>query len=179
MPPGEEGGLAGPAADNIRAIVDLERRADRETAWTDRLSERITRIIGTLAFVVGQAIVMAVWLGWNLVAPAAWRFDPWPFGLLTFFVSMEGVFIAAFVLIAQNRMSRQTDYRDHLTLQVDLLAEQEMTLMLRMLRRIADHLQLPPEDADASAAEQLTRETNVYELMQTIERELPDGPARD
>jgi len=48
--------------------------------------------------------------------PVAWRFDPHPFGLMTLFVSLEAVLVSTFVLIAQNRMTRQTEQRDHLNL---------------------------------------------------------------
>ena len=48
----------------------------------------------------------------------------------------EGVFLATFVLITQNRMMAETDRRDHLGLQIELLAEQELTMALRMLREL-------------------------------------------
>ena len=41
------------------------------------------------------------------------------------------------VLIAQNRMSRQTDQRDHLDLQVSLLAEESIDTILKYA---ANHL---------------------------------------
>ena len=72
-------------------------------------------------------------------------------------------------------MSRQTDHRDHLDLQVNLLAEQEMTVVLRLLRRIGDHLGIKGEVADLHRTEQLTEHTNVYELMEEIKRELPEN----
>jgi uncharacterized membrane protein len=96
--------------------------------------------------------------------------------LLTFIVSLEGVLIATFVLIKQNRMAAQSDQRDHLNLQVDLLAEQEMTLVLRMLRRISEQLNVQPQGHDEAQVAQLAEETNVFELMQTLERELPQAP---
>jgi uncharacterized membrane protein len=77
------------------------------------------------------------------------------------------------VLIKQNRMSAQSDQRDHLNLQVDLLAEQEMTVVLRMLRRVSERLGIEPDDAAEARTEKLTEETNVYELMHTLETELP------
>ena len=43
-----------------------------------------------------------------------------------------------------DRMTWQTEERDHLNLQIDLLAEQEMTLLLRMLRQITDKFSIPP-----------------------------------
>jgi uncharacterized membrane protein len=167
--------LTEPATDNIRTIVELERQASQEKDWSERISDRISAIAGSLAFVLAHLAAFVAWAAWNALAPEHLRFDPYPYGLLTFFVSLEGVLIATFVLITQNRMSRQSDQRDHLNLQVDLLAEQEMTMVLRMLRRISDRLGIAPEDADSERAQKLAEETNVFELMRTLERELPEG----
>jgi uncharacterized membrane protein len=162
-----------PAADNIRAIIDLERKALAASSWSARLSDAISRFVGTLWFVLCQLTAFAAWAIWNAAAPEDLRFDPYPYGLLTFIVSLEGVLIATFVLITQNRMAAQSDRRDHLNLQVDLLAEQEMTLMLRMLRRISERLDIKPESREQEQAERLGEETNVFELMQTLDKELP------
>jgi uncharacterized membrane protein len=85
-------------------------------------------------------------------------------------VSMEGVVLAVFVLITQNRMSRQSDRRDHLDLQVDLLAEQEMTMVLRVLNRISERLGISADDREQNAARQLMEDTNIYELMEELRR---------
>ena len=164
-----------PIAENIRAIVELEQQTLRDQTWSDRLSERVSRVVGSLTFVFAHLVWFVCWVGWNALAPRELRFDPYPFGLLTFFVSMEGVLIAMFVLIVQNRMSRQNEHRAHLNLQVDLLTEQEMTIVLRLLRRIGDHLGLKGEDADLHRTQQLTEHTNVSELMEEIKRELPEN----
>lgn len=162
-----------PTADNIRAIIDLERKAVAASSWSARVSDAISRFAGSLWFVLCHLTIFVVWAVWNATAPEHLRFDPYPYGLLTFIVSMEGVLIATFVLITQNRMAMQSDRRDHLNLQVDLLAEQEMTFVLRLLRRIADRLGIEPESADHARAEKLAEETNVYQLMQTLDQELP------
>jgi uncharacterized membrane protein len=164
---------ANPAADNIRAIVDLERQAARQATLGERVGKAISELVGTMGFVAYHSVALLAWIGWNLFAAEQLRFDPYPFGLLTFIVSLEGVLIATFVLIAQNQMSRQSDRRDHLNLQISLLAEQEMTLMLKMLRHVSERLNVQPETADEARALKLTEETNVYELVQTLERELP------
>jgi uncharacterized membrane protein len=172
--------LPEPAADNIRAIVELEGRAHREKPWRERLSERISDFAGSLSFVALHLVWFVCWAAWNALAPEGLRFDPYPYGLLTFIVSLEAVLVSTFVLIAQNRMSRQSDHRHHLNLQVDLLAEQEVTLVLRVMRRIADHLGVPEDENEANRrAEELTEETNVYELMRTLERELPESKKED
>jgi uncharacterized membrane protein len=57
-------------------------------------------------------------------------------------VSLEAIFLALFVLASQNRLARQADKRGHLDLQVDLLAEREMTAVLQSLQDIARHLEV-------------------------------------
>jgi uncharacterized membrane protein len=172
MPQGP-GVRADRAASNIRTIVELEARSRRERDWQERVSDRIAAIAGTVTFVLCHIALFVGWAAWNAFAPTNLRFDPYPYGLLTFVVSLEGVLIATFVLIAQNRMSRQADARDHLNLQVDLLAEQEVTVMLRMLRRISERVGVPPDKEDIQEAEQLAEETNVFELMRNIEQQMP------
>ena len=173
--PGRPAPLENPAADNIHAIVEVERQAAQRASTGERIGQVISDAVGTLQFVILQSVLMAGWTLWNWLAPRPWRFDPYPYGLLTFIVSLEGVFIATFVLIAQNRLSRQSDERDHLNLQISMLAEQEMTLMLRMLRRVSERLEIAPESQEQARAEKLAEETNVYQLVETLREELPDA----
>jgi uncharacterized membrane protein len=166
---------ASATARNIHAIIDLERKALAASSWSARVSDAISRFAGSLWFVLCHLTAFIGWAAWNALASPSLRFDPYPYGLLTFIVSLEGVLIATFVLITQNRMAAQSDRRDHLNLQVDLLAEQEMTLVLRMLRRISERLNIQPETSEQERAEKLGEETNVYELMQELQKELPDS----
>ena len=168
---------AGPVARNVAEIAKLEHADLGRLALSERISLAITRTVGTFGFAVAHAGALALWCTWNVIGPEAGRFDPYPFGLLTMIVSMEGVFLAMFVLIAQNRMSAQSDQRDHLDLQVNLLAEQEMTMVLRMLGRISDHLNVRRNDREENEARKLMESTNVYELMEELRRKLNDPAA--
>lgn len=161
---------SGPAARNVAEIAKLEQDEMRQLPMTERLSLAITRTAGTFGFALVHTLALAAWCAWNVLGPEGLRWDPYPFGLLTMIVSMEGVFLATFVLIAQNRMSAQSDRRDHLDLQVSLLAEQEMTMVLRMLSRISDHLGIRANDRDESEARELMESTNVYQLMEELRR---------
>jgi uncharacterized membrane protein len=163
---------------NIRTIADLERRALAEKGWDERLSEGISDFVGSLTFVAVHVGWFTGWALWNGLAPEALRFDPYPYGLLTFVVSLEGVLVATFVLITQNRMNRQAEQRAHLNLQVDLLAEQEMTHVLRLLRQIGQRLNIEPESTHQQA-EQLMSDTNAYDLMEGVKRAIQSGEGRD
>ena len=175
MHPSHRDASAHPTAENIRAIVEVERQVHRQASLGERIGLSISDLVGTMGFVTVQSVAMVGWIAWNGLAPAPMRFDPYPYGLMTFIVSLEGVLIATFVLIAQNRMSRQSDQRDHLNLQISLLAEQEMTLLLKLLRRVCDKLEIPAESEEEARAEKLSEETNVYELVNSLRRELPQG----
>jgi uncharacterized membrane protein len=164
---------ADPTEENVRTIADLERRSAGERRWSEAVSDRISATAGSLAFVAVHVAVFAWWAAWNSIGPRDLRFDPYPYGLLTLIVSLEGVLIATFVLISQNRMSQMAERREHLHLQVALLSEQEQTLTLRLLRRIGDRLDVQPESEEEERAARLAAETNVYELMERIKRELP------
>jgi uncharacterized membrane protein len=158
------------AARNVAEIARLEERETKELPFSDRVSLAITRRVGTLTGTLLHGLAFLGWCLWNLFSPRDLRFDPYPFGLLTMIVSMEGVLLATLVLVSQNRMSVQSDQRDRLNLQVDLLAEQEMTMVLRMLSRIGDRLGVQPADHEQEATQQLMQETNVYQLMEELRR---------
>jgi uncharacterized membrane protein len=155
---------------NVEEIARLERESAREASLGARISLAITNVAGTFAAAITHVLVFAAWMCWNTLSPAARQFDPYPFGLLTMIVSMEGVLLAVMVLITQNRMSRQTDRRDHLDLQVNLLAEQEMTMVLRMLSRIHDRLSIRSDDHERDETRRLMEHTNIYELMEELRR---------
>jgi uncharacterized membrane protein len=167
---------AGAVADNIRAIVELEQRAARQAKPSERISDAISGFAGSMTFVFIHVTGFTAWAGWNVLVPPSWQFDPYPFGLLTLIVSAEAVLVSTFVLIAQNRIARQSNARDNLDLQIDLLAEQEMTMVLRMLRRVSDRLGIAPETEDAARTERLSESTDVQKVMETIRQQDPKHP---
>ena len=64
-------------------------------------------------------------------------FDPFPYTFLTLVVSLEAIFLSTFILISQNHDTQLSERRNHLDLQINLLAEQENTKMLELLQAIA------------------------------------------
>jgi uncharacterized membrane protein len=124
-----------PTQYNIDAIAKLERDALDRRTLTERVSDVITRLVGNMGFLLGQLILLSGWSLVNLHVIGGLRvFDPFPFGVLALVVSSESVFLTIFVLISQSRMSRQSERRSHLDLQVGMLSEQELTTILQMLQ---------------------------------------------
>jgi uncharacterized membrane protein len=69
-----------------------------------RFSEGIARYIGTARFLVFQTVVVITWIFVN-AAISDWRFDPYPFILLTLALSLQAAYAAPLILLAQNRQA--------------------------------------------------------------------------
>jgi uncharacterized membrane protein len=80
-----------------------------------RWSEGIARFMGTAKFLVYMTVVIALWIGWNTLAPGPWRFDPYTFTFLTLILSLQASYAAPLILLAQNR---QAD-RDRMAMEED------------------------------------------------------------
>jgi uncharacterized membrane protein len=172
--PDKTGAVPEPAARNIEAIAALEREALHDRTRLDRLTDAVTAAAGSPYFIVGHAIAFGVWIAVNLLRGQP--FDPYPFGLLMLIVSLEAIFLSAAVLMTQNRMQRQADKRAHLDLQVNLLAEQELTAILQMLLTISQRLGIA-SSAAGGTVEQLLNETDIHTIATAIERELDPATA--
>src|ERR1700691_5654278 len=130
-----------PTQYNIEAIAKLEQDALERRSAAERISEAIARFIGSVAFLLLQILLVLAWSAVNLkLIPGVKPFDPFPFGILALVISSESVLLTIFVLISQNRMTRQAERRSHLDLQVGMLSEQELTTVLQMQHKICRHL---------------------------------------
>ena len=70
-----------------------------------RFAETIARFIGTARFLVLQTIIVIGWIAWNVVVPASWRFDEYPFIFLTLALSLQAAYAAPLILLAQTRQA--------------------------------------------------------------------------
>ena len=158
-----------PVTENIETILRLEaEELDRRT-WSDTLADAIADFTGSISFVMLHLAWFAAWAAWNTgLLPFGRPFDPFPFQLLAVIVSLEGALLVTFVLIKQNRMANLSDRRAHLDLQINLLAEREITHVLRLLQRVAEQLEVR-SGVDAA---NLTDDTRVEGLMNTLDRKL-------
>src|SRR3954471_4495130 len=127
---------------NINTLVEIREHMDRRKSAQDRIADWVTWFSGSMIFVYIHLTWFALWLainlGWSRLKP----FDPYPFNLLTMIVSLEAILLATFVLISQNRISEIADQRADLDLQINLLAEYEITRLLTIVDAIAEHLGL-------------------------------------
>lgn len=125
------------------AVFGRQRRQRRE----DRLADKITAFAGSMLFVGLHIIWFAVWIVLNVTR---WRFDPFPFGLLTLVVSLEAIFLSTFVMISQNRESDRSDIRSEVDYETNVLSEV-------WLEALASHLGINVDEVYATAQQRIDR----------------------
>ena len=156
---------SGTAARNIESILRIEKEDEERLLLHHRLFHAVGRFIGTPYFFITQSLGVALWVWINTQAPA-WRFDEYPFPLLAVLLALEAVLLTSCVLIRQNIADPAFERRNHLDLQINLLAEREATLSLGILQRIAEHLRCPV--GEEAQDEELAGETPVDSIARDL-----------
>ena len=78
-------------------------------------AEAFARYFGTPQFLIGQTVLVLLWIAVNVVA-VAYQWDPYPFILLNLLFSLQAAYAAPLILLAQ---TRQAD-RDREVYEADL-----------------------------------------------------------
>jgi uncharacterized membrane protein len=156
-----------PVGVNVQAIATLERNMLNQQTAIDRVSASITRVTGSASFIAAHAVWFVLWIVLNTTR---YSFDVYPFQLLNLVVALEAVFLTSVVLMTQNRMAQVADRRAHLDLQVNMLAEQELTAMLHMLHGLCTHTGVKVSIQD-ERVQQLLEETDIHKIAVALDRE--------
>jgi uncharacterized membrane protein len=71
-----------------------------------RAAERAARFFGTPQYIIGQSIVVVIWIVLNAVALVR-HWDPYPFILLNLAFSTQAAYAAPLILLAQTRQAER------------------------------------------------------------------------
>ncbi|HYC67096.1 DUF1003 domain-containing protein [Brevundimonas sp.] len=157
-------GLASVLRRNIAEMRERRESAERTAPASERLAEGITDFAGSLRFVLLHLLLFGGWILVNTLGPAGWRFDP-SLVVLAMAASVEAIFLSTFILISQNRISAAERRRAELDLQINLLAEHEVTRLIDLVTRIAERLEVPARDADL---DELRRDVAPGAVLDTL-----------
>jgi uncharacterized membrane protein len=165
---GDNPGLNKVIERNIRTIIRLRLKADRERSVHDRIADTVTAWSGRMVFVYVHVVWFGLWILLNTGWGGLRAFDPFPYGLLTMIVSLEAIFLSTVVLISQNRLGGEIERRADLALHIGLLTEHELTRVLQMLDAIQRRMGI--DDDEASELADLEMETKPEDVLAEIER---------
>ncbi|XYH95523.1 DUF1003 domain-containing protein [Sorangium sp. So ce1128] len=163
---------------NIHALLQVRRELERKKSFQEALADRITSFTGSMTFVFLHAGLFGGWLVVNMgVINGVKPFDPFPFVMLAMIASVEAIFLSTFVLISQNRMQALADKRADLDLQINLLAEHEITRLIELVDGISRHLKVP-RSTDPHL-EELKKDVHPEVVLEEIERAQQDAVKQD
>jgi uncharacterized membrane protein len=153
---------------NIETILELEKKAHKSRSTAEHVADKVTTFAGSTPSLILHAVWFGGWLLLNVgTIPGIKPFDPLPFSFLTLVVSLEAIFLTLLVLMSQNRMTKDADKRANLDLQINMLDEQETTMILRMVQKITRHLGL--EEEMNKSVKELSEETDVNRVSQSLD----------
>jgi uncharacterized membrane protein len=168
--------LPATVSENIEALQSYYDRMERRAGAAQRLLERFSTAIGrpwSLALILA---VVASWIAYNLLAPAAGlrSFDPPPFPALQGVVSLSALLITTVVLIGQNRLAQLERQREQLELHVSILTEQKATKLVHLLEELRHDLPMVRDRHDPDVAK-LQQPTDTTGILSALERDQPPG----
>jgi uncharacterized membrane protein len=151
---------------NINTMAEVRAAEQAHATLQDRLADGLTRFSGNMWFVYVHVAWFGWWIAQNEGWVGHWRFDPFPFGLLTLIVSLEAIFLATFVLITQNRAAVVANMRADLDLQIDLLAEYEVTQLLMLVRGVGEKVGV--DNCSTRELQELSQPVAVGEIINEL-----------
>ena len=81
----------------------------------------------------------ALWIGWNSLAPATVRFDPFPAFVLWLFISnMIQIMLMPLIIVGQNLQGKHAEARAQADYEVNTKAEEEIETILQHLENQND-----------------------------------------
>src|ERR1700742_3863431 len=127
--------------------------------WFALKAEAFARFFGTPTFLIGQTIIVLVWMAVNLLG---WtKFDVYPFILLNLAFSLQAAYAAPLILLAQ---TRQAD-RD----KVHSLADAEHR---EALHREAEERSALVAKQTAMLVDMLQQNTQLTEVIQSLTKRI-------
>ena len=156
---------------NVAIIAEMEKASANLRTRGDRVADRIATWVGSWTFIMIQSAILSLWIALNVVA---WirHWDPYPFVLLNLGLSFQAAYAAPILMISQNRQAKLAERRNHLDLQINMLAEQETTEILRLLHLICEHSGIPLGTHENGRA--LEEETQHAEIVRQIQGEIEE-----
>lgn len=110
---------------NEPIAIDVDKEADKNVSFGDKMADKITNIAGSWSFIIGFILFLLFWIVINLLFASI---DPYPFILLNLVLSCIAAIQAPIIMMSQNRAAQKdvlrskNDYRTNL--KSELILEQ-------------------------------------------------------
>ncbi len=156
------------SADELRLLAELREIPPAKSTvpfptltFGQRIADKLTTAVGSWHFIVGQTLLLVLWIAVNAVGwLGGW--DPYPFILLNLVLSFQAAYTAPIIMMSQNRLAEidrrnaENDYKINVKAELeiellhnklDLLREQEVVELIRLVTSLEQRIAALQESA--------------------------------
>ncbi len=157
--------------DAIDHITGMQNSHYREATRMERITDRVTAVLGTSTFLFCVAGFTAAWvlLGFGL---RSWIDAP-PFAYLDLILSLAAIMIAILILASQRRDDLLANRREQMTLQITLLTEQKVGKLIELVEELRRDLPNIHDRVDLEAMEMTGKPDHAAALNEIQDRSSP------
>jgi uncharacterized membrane protein len=121
--------------ETIRSIAQLHAEHHENATPLQRTVDRMTALLGRTRFIAVLTVIVAGWIGLNLLAASlGYRpIDPPPFSWLGGAVSLVSLYMVVLILATQQRDDQLAQHRELLILELAILSEQKTAKVIQLL----------------------------------------------
>jgi uncharacterized membrane protein len=117
-------------------VKQLKVKHKAKLSFLDKLAVAITIRVGSMGFFLIIFGWTVLWLGWNTLEPAGWRFDAYPGFVLWLFISnMIQIFLMPLIMVGQNLQGQYAEVRAEADFEINQKAEFEIENILLHLEK--------------------------------------------
>ena len=140
-----------------KEILKTETKGKKSKTLLEKLAVWITDHVGSMGFFLIIFLWTIIWLGWNMLAPKPFRFDPFPgFVLWLFICNMIQLFLMPLIMLGQNVQAKHADMRAEADLKINLQSELEIETILTQATQLTDeHKKILDERLSAHSLDRL------------------------
>ena len=166
---------AAPAVAQATALLRAEH--DNATSTFQRAAARITHLVGLPWFVVLLTVAIVGWMGANISAGLLGlrEPDPPPFAWLQGAISTGALYMTALILTTQRSQDRLATHREHLTLELAIIADQKVAKIVELLEELRRNSPTIANRSDHEART-MAKPTDPEMVLQAIKTDGPEAP---
>jgi len=118
----------------VKGIIrDHKNPDEEELTIEEKYAENIFRFASSWKTILYFVLAIIIWAIYNISVPGNYRFDPFPFSFLTFFLAGFAAIQAPIIMISQHRQNQKNSNRLAENLKVDneiLALHQSITVLM-------------------------------------------------
>jgi uncharacterized membrane protein len=153
---------------NIETVIGFQTKQTKKLPWRDRIVGKIAAFFGKSEFLYLQLFFFVSWVVLTHFSPQLLPFGLPLFDAKEMGVDIAGLLIATGVLVQQNRQNQLDEQRSHLILQINLLTEQKIAKLIKLIEELREDSPTIRDrhDLEAQIMQEATDPQVVLDILQ-------------